>query len=934
MKFRYFFLIAVSLCLERVSFAYEIGTHAKITQQAYVLSTLQTSDKLKQLGLLDLTGIVGKEFTEFTGAQEQTRRQFQFERNVMFNAIFERKNDALGYPVFPYRPVGWLVTGAIREDDGSVVYGLPRVPAGPSTFADIYLQGAIDEVLALDTPIGGHFNRFCNHFYDPTKGGSLFTSGYSDTPNCPLSGVVGQQSGIASAAWALALQRGTTIFQAAEELQARTNHFAISDAKEAMWRAATGYDSAMTTKVALTGTQRLRYWVTVFRSLGGVVHLLQDIAQAQHTRNEGHPSGQSKSYERYVEWRTATVGQQVVLDKAGQFQIDANPLANPWSTDLWASYPTIPSFSKYEHYWHAPTGQGLAVYSNQGFLTSGKNIGNTAYTLPPRDAFNPAYTPVTLQETVDKQLVNVTRLNYAVPDALTNVPTVIPMTRRTTFDWLRAQGAGPSTTQGVTHGPDEKIYAAQASLQLPRAVAYSAGLIDHFFRGQLRVEAPAEGYFAIADTAYDDAADVRRSTQGFRQIKFRLTNTTAPRGMPTLVEQHMSNAKVVAVVRYQANTCYTANLIGQWQAPSKNWQTCRGPNGYGGTVDDILKFETISTSSPCTIAGATSGISLPVGTTVNVTCNFSAAEIIPYSGTDMKLMLAVRGTLGEEDNGLIVQQIDVQEPAFVVDQNSTDYLNVNRVVYPGDYVFSELELANVDSGAVYSNINQIRSTSKNYRYFGFIRDATPARKQTLQYVLNPGEFTRVALLLPELDAPPVRHVTAGNYCDWRYFPTGAYAMLPDVSPALYSTLNTPIQGFQGGLAAWEASTGSAFSANYKAETWWAYLRLQFLVTKTGWDVEAYSSKLYFAATNPGELTYSQFENPEFMVSRGHGSASPCVAPVGSNDISWVSASEAAKMGPLPTSTPVPVEFCSTPDCYRPWASCSGVSATTCSLIAP
>ena len=158
-------------------------------------------------------------------------------------------------------------------------------------------------------------------------------------------------------------------------------------------------------------------------------------------------------------------------------------------------------------------------------------------------------------------------------------------------------------------------------------------------------------------------------------------------------------------------------------------------------MDDILKFETISTSSPCTVAGATSGISLPVGTTVNVTCNFSSAEIIPYSGTDMKLMLAVRGTLGEEDNGLIVHQIDIQEPAFVVDQNSTDYLNVNTLVYPGDYVFSESELQNVDSGAVYSDRNQIRSTAKNYRYFGFIRDATPARKQTLQYVLNPGEFT-------------------------------------------------------------------------------------------------------------------------------------------------------------------------------------------------
>jgi hypothetical protein len=51
----------------------------------------------------------------------------------------------------------------IREDDSSsqLHYALRRW--APDLF------GGYEDMLADDTPIGGHFNRFCNHFYDPVK---------------------------------------------------------------------------------------------------------------------------------------------------------------------------------------------------------------------------------------------------------------------------------------------------------------------------------------------------------------------------------------------------------------------------------------------------------------------------------------------------------------------------------------------------------------------------------------------------------------------------------------------------------------------------------------------------------------------------------------------------------------------------------------------
>ncbi|MCZ2133902.1 MAG: hypothetical protein LC098_00485, partial [Burkholderiales bacterium] len=184
-----------------------------------------------------------------------------------------------------YRPVGWLTAGAIREDDAAVALHFPDIYIGED-------RSLANDILMNDSPIGGHVNRFCNHFYDAYKGASnsLEVTKYDALPYCSRTGLTGLSSwGIAAPAWALALQTGTTVFQATADVGSRANHFAIADAKEAMWRAATGYDGAMLMKVASNGAERMKYWATMFRSLGGAVHLLQDMAQPQHTRNESHP---------------------------------------------------------------------------------------------------------------------------------------------------------------------------------------------------------------------------------------------------------------------------------------------------------------------------------------------------------------------------------------------------------------------------------------------------------------------------------------------------------------------------------------------------------------------------------------------------------------------------------------------------------------------
>ena len=48
---------------------------------------------------------------------------------------------------------------------------------------------------------------------------------------------------------------------------------------------------------------RKAYWATTFRALGDVIHLVQDMAQPQHTRSEIHPLGMRKEFENYIEAR-------------------------------------------------------------------------------------------------------------------------------------------------------------------------------------------------------------------------------------------------------------------------------------------------------------------------------------------------------------------------------------------------------------------------------------------------------------------------------------------------------------------------------------------------------------------------------------------------------------------------------------------------------
>src|SRR5205085_4964209 len=106
-------------------------------------------------------------------------------------------------------------------------------------------------------------------------------------------------------------------------------------------------------------------------------------------------------------------------------------------------------------------------------------------------------------------------------------------------------GGRASYVQG-TYSIDPRMFDDRAELLLPRATAYSAGLLNYFFNPRLKIDLPPEGAYAVADHA---------SSTGFTKVRLRATNSTAPlQDDKTAVPQHMFDGTVIAVAKYHVNT--------------------------------------------------------------------------------------------------------------------------------------------------------------------------------------------------------------------------------------------------------------------------------------------------------------------------------------------------------------------------------------------
>ncbi|HKS24380.1 MAG TPA: hypothetical protein VJZ76_16390 [Thermoanaerobaculia bacterium] len=226
-----------------------------------------------------------------------------------------------------------------------------------------------------------------------------------------------------------------------------------------------------------------------FLALGHLVHLVQDMAQPQHTRNDFHLSFEgtpfdplqplvSKTWSRYEKW----------------CQVNLTDARN----GAYSGYPLV-KLADYRDYFKTGDGRGLAEYSNRNFVTEHTNFSDSL--CAPFDYSSPGVgTPREEHHTITTYTTDANgSLNATVTDYDDSV-----FTYQTSDAYV---GNGLTYTANAYHDflsffdyelnreRGERVYSlpsvalgSQASLLVPRAVGYSAGFIDHFFRGKVDVD--------------------------------------------------------------------------------------------------------------------------------------------------------------------------------------------------------------------------------------------------------------------------------------------------------------------------------------------------------------------------------------------------------------------------------------------------------------
>jgi hypothetical protein len=335
-------------------------------------------------------------------------------------------------------PRSWMAEGSIREDDYHT--SLPVLGCEPPRNP----PSAIDRVR--------------HHFFDP------------DSLRGLLAGPV--TIGLPAPAWALGEQgRGSGPEQ---------NQFSLLDARLYQLRSL----------IESTPEERERQTALLFRSLGQVLHVLEDMAQPQHTRNDIHPACENflsgrvihehSWYEEYIEARALGL-------------VFRGRPARPLRIGGYAA-PMLPTFWSY--FAHADRRQGLADFSSHNFFTPGTNLG----TQPPcgdrdeppcrPDAYQVLDVPHSVTTLLGLRLeapVRLLRRSLVDPITQATIPDVALTTRSLWDQHLETRGFVPTFSMNVLN------YDAISDVLLPRAVGYAAGFLDAFFRGQLEASVQPAG---------------------------------------------------------------------------------------------------------------------------------------------------------------------------------------------------------------------------------------------------------------------------------------------------------------------------------------------------------------------------------------------------------------------------------------------------------
>lgn len=415
------------------------------------------------------------------------------------------------------------------------------------------------------------------------------------------------------------------------------------------WNAARNYY-----RLALTETDKNRRegnFAKTFQTLGQVMHLLQDMAVPAHVRNDftAHLAFQkvnswlpNKWYGNTYEWYVKN--NESLVNSAMTSSAVVRP-PNNLLTALWDA-------NKYDG--NNPSGgtvQGLSEYTNANFFSEStifaelKDPTDIHYFPRPNKADTNALEQemlattmeVTAEDGVQDRTIYVTKNTGGYKVA------AYSFLGQRVARRIVADGIAPfSYVSEWEYNLDDEVYKDYANLLIPRAVGYSAGLLDYFFRGQLEITLPSRGVYALTEGM---------NGAGFSQVRLQARNTT-------LGSEIMPAGQVTLVARYKV-------------AQADPFQGAEVPVG-AEFVYNVATLDTpvaIQRDQPVELA-------------------FAFATPIPLWATDLTLQVVYSGRLGNEtaagfageEDAVAVGFANVSEPSPYDFINGTDLICLNGAV--------------------------------------------------------------------------------------------------------------------------------------------------------------------------------------------------------------------------------------------------------------
>jgi hypothetical protein len=274
------------------------------------------------------------------------------------------------------------------------------------------------------------------------------------------------------------------------------------------------YYRAMLT--ASNGNIRSQNVGLLFQSLGSILHHLQDMAQPEHVRDDMHcPDAKCKAVE-YITGHYYNAhdpsGYEIYTKEPSVYTGCIEPKLSS------INYPAAVEFSKPWLYWDSNDGRGMAEFTSNHFVSPDTNFAGTPLNPEPHSTLHALPDPDITENNWRVEEVDIQNMITASCDGelakryyklkgkikFFTQDIVDPYFSSVAYNNIRTSTWSAFTDDLIRKDSLSIITIPKFSLNqfnyqslydvlLPRAVAFSSGLIDYFFRGRLDVTVGSSG---------------------------------------------------------------------------------------------------------------------------------------------------------------------------------------------------------------------------------------------------------------------------------------------------------------------------------------------------------------------------------------------------------------------------------------------------------